>query len=574
MAYARLLGCLLPLCVVAWGQTRAYTGAVLVNPGAEPILDAVIVTEGDRITHAGPAGSLPVPAGATVVDMRGKYVIPGLVDAHVHFFQSGGLYTRPDGLDLRTRVPYDREQAAIRRDLPDTFARYLRSGITAVADLGGPAWNFQIREQATKAPLAPRVAVAGPLLADRSPEELKSDDLSIVKVTNPEQARAMVRQQAERRPELIKLWYTSNHLRPFAAIAQAAIAEAHARGLRVAVHTQALEVARFVVEQGASVLVHGVLDREVDQAFIDLLKRQQVTYIPTLLVRQRWTRTLSQRLDFTPLEMRLGNPFVIGSLSDLQHIPEADLPARYVALRAQLKDPAARQQFEAQMAPSPVEMRNLKRLVEAGVRVATGSDAGNPGTLHGPSLFRELELMESSGVSLRELLAAATVNGARVMGREKELGSVLPGKLADFVALNGDPLQRLANWSDPFLIVKGGVAHRPEEILSETPEMLVQRQVNAYNARDLEGFLATYAPDAQLLNLTDGKVRAQGVAAMRPVYSRLFQVPNLHCQIVNRIRQGSFVIDQERVRAGQQEAGATAIYEVRDGAIRRVWFAQ
>jgi imidazolonepropionase-like amidohydrolase len=112
-----------------------------------------------------------------------------------------------------------------------------------------------------------------------------------------------------------------------------------------------------------------------------------------------------------------------------------------------------------------IPMQNLKRLSDAGVVIAAGTDAGNIGTLHGPSLFRELRLMANAGLTPREVLAAVTEGGARVMGREKDLGAVAPGRLADLVVLNGDPLATVANFETMHRVIKGGRVFTPDELL-------------------------------------------------------------------------------------------------------------
>src|SRR4030095_11453019 len=114
----------------------------------------------------------PATAGkdARVIDCKGKFILPGYIDTHVHFFQSGDLFTRPDGADLNSVRPYKDEVAWIKKNLPDTFERYLRSGITSVVDVGGPMWNFEVRKIANATPKAPRVAVAGPLISSVSRE--------------------------------------------------------------------------------------------------------------------------------------------------------------------------------------------------------------------------------------------------------------------------------------------------------------------------------------------------------------------------------------------------------------------
>src|SRR6516165_6304256 len=178
---------LLACALLGGGDTRAdapaastaFTGATIVDSsGAPPIADGVVVVTGERIAAVGPRDKVAIPAGATLVDLKGKWIIPGLIDAHVHFFQSGGLYTRPDVIDLRDLRPYAEEIAFIKKRLP--FARYLACGVTAVADVGGPMWNFEVRELSNKAVHAPRVAVAGPLVSTWQPPKLKVDDPPII----------------------------------------------------------------------------------------------------------------------------------------------------------------------------------------------------------------------------------------------------------------------------------------------------------------------------------------------------------------------------------------------------------
>ena len=126
------------------GQPVLAVRGTLLRPGGLAIENAVVVVEGGRIAAAGPAAAVAVPAGAATIGDTGQFIVPGLIDAHVHFFQSGGLYTRPDVIDLRARVPYAQEVERIRAGLDRTFRRYLRAGITSVVDFGGPAWVFEV----------------------------------------------------------------------------------------------------------------------------------------------------------------------------------------------------------------------------------------------------------------------------------------------------------------------------------------------------------------------------------------------------------------------------------------------
>jgi imidazolonepropionase-like amidohydrolase len=420
----------------------AVVGATLFDgTGRPPVADAVLVVSGDHIRAAGPRSTVSIPKGVRIVDGRGRWLVPGLVDAHVHFFQSGGAYTRPDVIDLRAHRTYEREIALIKERLPRTFARYLLSGITTAVDVGGPFWNFEVRDRARATPLAPRVFVAGPLISTVDRPQLDLGDPPIVKIADPAGARELVKREVARRPDLVKVWFIyrpGDDLAAGKAIVAATVEESRAHGLRVAVHATQLETARAAVEAGAAVLVHSVTDKPVDEAFVKLLLDRRVIYIPTLFVGQGYDLVLSGSWAPTAAEKRLGDPDAIATFEEIKTFPE----------------------FKPR-SPRPdvgrVAAANLKRLAEAGVTIAAGTDAGNIGTLHGPSLFRELRLMVEAGMSPSAVLVAATRNGAMV-GGEKDLGTLEPGRLADFLLLRADPLADLANLEDPVSVVKGGHA--------------------------------------------------------------------------------------------------------------------
>jgi imidazolonepropionase-like amidohydrolase len=559
-------------CVMATAapsQNLVLRGGTLVNPdGRAPIADAVVVVRDGRIAEVGRAGAVRVPAGFEVIDATGKWIVPGYVDAHIHFFQSGGVYTRPDAIDLRAAHSYEDEIAGIQRDLDETFARYLASGITAVADVGGPMWNFDVRERSAANPRAPRAVVAGPLISTWRPPVLNdAADPPIIAVTTPDEARALVRAQIPRRPDFVKIWYVVRRgetPEQFLPVIRAVIEEAHGAGIRVAVHATGLETARAAVQAGADILVHGIEDRAVDPAFVALLRQRGVVYTTTLDVYGGYRRTFTQQPGFIEREYALADPQVMGTLGDLRHLPDTIVPERI------------RQVIGTTLPEAPLDtlLANLRTMRDGGVTIAMGTDAGNIGTLPGPSIYREFALMARAGLTPREVLASATTGGARLMGQERELGLIARGRHADMVVLDADPLADVANLSRIALVVKGGRAFRQADLVPASPEDVVQRQLNAYNARDLEAFLATYHPDARLYGFPD-QLQREGEAALREAYGRLFErVPNLHARVPRRIVSGNYVIDQEEV-TGLPEGRvlrATAIYEVRDGRIARVWF--
>src|SRR5947209_6901103 len=292
-------------------EKLSLVGATVINPADGKVLpNATIVINGNKIERVSigkqDAGSL-----GKQIDCAGKFIIPGLIDTHIHFFQSADLFTRPDGADFNSVRPYKSEVAWIKSHVDDVFARYIRSGITSVVDVGGPMWNFEVRKKANATAKAPRVAVAGPLISSVSREKLDLGDPPIVKIDTPDQAREFVRKLAEQNPDLVKIWYIVDKDHPvdsFRPIARATIEESHAHKIRVAVHATELETARAAVEEGADVLVHSVIDKPVDDAFVKLLKDRHVILCPTLVVFERYGRTFSHQLNLAPEEKAWGNP--------------------------------------------------------------------------------------------------------------------------------------------------------------------------------------------------------------------------------------------------------------------------
>ncbi len=552
---------------MAGEPVTAFVGATLVDGnGGEPLADSVILVRGDRIWKVGTAATLKVPRKAEVVDLAGLWVTPGLVDPHIHFFQSGGLYTRPDVVDLRGTRSYEEECEMVQARLDEWLVRYLASGVTAVVDVGGPFWNFDIRARADESPLAPRVAVAGPLVSTVARPQLDLGDPPIIQVESEEGARELVRRQLEHDPDLIKIWFIlpkSGDVQENLPIVQATIDEAHAAGVRVAVHATQLETARAAVQAGAEILVHGIDDQPVDQAFVDLLLDKGTLLTTTLVVYEGYADVLSQRVQLSDVERRLGDPWIIGSWGEMAAGQGEVDPAKIEARRQKL------------LTRIPTMSANVKTLWDAGVRVNAGTDAGNIGTLHGPAIHRELELLAEAGFTPGEALVAATRNAAMVFAADPPFGTVEAGKLADLLILEADPLADVAHMQRIHRVVLGGRVLDPAEILPPSAEAVVQDQVEAYGARDIEAFLATYAEDAQLIRQASGEIIADGREAMRPIYTDLFdKSPELAITILQRTVSGHMVIDQELVTGarGGKAVRAVAIYEVTDGLIRRVWF--
>jgi len=189
------------------------------------------------------------------------------------------------------------------------------------------------------------------------------------------------------------------------------------------------------------------VDAPVDDEFVALARSRNAIYCPTIFVMTSYAMALSNQWVATDAERRLADPEIVGAMRDLEKIPRAKLPPRV----AQLVDKPP------SLATSPVILENLRKVWAAGITVAMGTDAGNIGALHGPAVFREMELMVQAGLTPLQVLRTATVNGAKMMGLEREGGVIATGRLADLVVLDADPLADIGNTSRIHRVVKDGI---------------------------------------------------------------------------------------------------------------------
>jgi imidazolonepropionase-like amidohydrolase len=418
---------------------------------------STVVITGSRISEIGPSASTPIPKGAQIVKGTGKWLIPGLVDGHVHFFQSANPYTRPDVIDLTKRVPYADEVARNKARLAATFKVWIASGVTTVVDVGGPLWNFQVRQAAQATDTAPYVAVAGPLVSMVADPKLELDDPPIIKADSVEEGVRLVKQQLPYKPDYIKVWFIHREGTDLAAqeaIVRAVGEAAHGAGVPLAVHATELMTARAALRAGADYLVHSVGDEPVDAEFLALIKKNNALYCPTLWVLSGYGQALSRSWRPTAAEQRLADPQILSMLTSLEPIPKEDMSPRLVQRIAETQHPPT------------IMFQNLKTLQEAGVPIVMGTDAGNIGTVHGPSVFREMALMQQAGLTPLQVLRAATVNGARAARREPSAGKIERGAPADLVLLDADPTADIGNASRIFRVFRDGRMFDPDELIS------------------------------------------------------------------------------------------------------------
>jgi imidazolonepropionase-like amidohydrolase len=534
----------------------------------------VLAVDG-RIISVDKSKTYKIPEGTTVIDGSGKYLVPGFTDAHVHFFQSGGLYARPDAINLQAYQPYNKELNWVHGNMEDFLRRYSSIGITSVIDVGA-SYNFLAqRDSFSNKNYAPLVSMTGPLLTTYIPEPFKNlgKEAPFEMMLTEEGVRQSVRNQLPLHADFIKIWYivTEANVEKGANknlhLVKAAIDEAHKNNLRVAVHATERITAQLAVEAGADYLVHSVDDEIISDAFVQLLKKSNTVLCPTLVVAGNYGKVFGHHYHFTTDELAIANPTTVASVLNYPQ-PDTALAARYIKMMT-----AAQEKAKEQLADSMMQA-NLKKLVAAGVIIATGTDAGNIGTQHAGSYFDEIQTMQAAGMNTWQLLEASTINGAKAIGHEKEWGSITKNKWANMLVLSANPLDDIANWRKIDWVINKGIPLKPESLLVSTPEMLAQQQLNAYNAHDLEAFLAPYAEDVEIYMFPD-KLQMKGKDAMRKDYQFITQLPNLHCRLVNRIVAGNTIIDQEEVSGvGNKPLTAIAMYEMANGKISKVYFKQ
>ncbi len=436
----------------------AFIGATLVDgTGAAPVRNAAVLMRDGRVACAGPRAACPVPPDADTVRAAGKWIIPGLIDTHVHFSQTGWVDGRPDALDLRDQYPYDQVEADLHARPERFFRSYLCSGVTSVFDVGGYPWTLDLQARTAHSTTAPRVLSAGPLLSTIDFWLNLPDQRQFIYMADDATVRQAVRAHKAWGAAAMKVWYIMPPQPPDTARVSALVAaagdEARKVGLPLIVHATGLWEAKDALRAGARVLVHSVWSAPVDDEFLALARRAGTIYAPTLMVPDGYRQVAARRFEHDRQPLECVDPGTRAKALATDSVAPAKRPTT-----------AALEQRAARTAQGLAQgLANLKRVHDAGIPIALGTDAGNPLTLHGASVFMELEAMQAAGLTPLEVLVAATRTGARALGLDST-GTVTAGATADLVVLDADPLADIRNVRRIALVVRRGEVYTRREL--------------------------------------------------------------------------------------------------------------
>ncbi len=365
----------------ASAQVTTFEGARIIVGDGRVIENGTLVVTGDRIMEEGPAAVVQVPTGATRVNLAGKTVMPMLIDTHIHISQTRDAIIK----DLKQRAYF---------------------GVSAVNSMGINKFDvLPIRFE--NIPGAARFRAAGRGITRPEPGR---DDTPYWINTEAE-GRAAVRELTVQKVDIVKIWVDDRDHKYQKLTPQlygAIIDEAHKNGLRVTAHIFTLDDAKGLLKAGVDAFAHSVRDRDVDDEFMGLVRQR-----PFLVVNP----------NLPPRGVRTDLTWLRGSLS----------PADYQKAEAENKDNPKAQVFYG------IQARNLAKLNAAGVKIVLGTD-GN--TAWAPHV--EMEDMVAAGMSPMQVIIASTRNAAEFL-RINETGTLEPGKSADFIVLDANPLDDITN---------------------------------------------------------------------------------------------------------------------------------
>jgi imidazolonepropionase-like amidohydrolase len=427
--------------------------------GAAPLDDQTVVVAGGRITGVGPAASTPIPAGDTTLDYAGYTVLPGLVGMHEHLYYTASI---SDQAGAGGRLD---EPGYLVTEIPTTAPRlYLAAGVTTARTTGSvePYTDLEVKRRIEEGRMpGPRLDLTSPYL-----EGPGSFAGQMHQLTGPEDAGRLVDYWAAEGITSFKAYMNLTR-----AELRTAIERAHRRGLKVTGHLCSVTWPE-AIDAGIDGFEHGPVDTDTE-----FMPDKKPDLCPTSSVSASWAKLEMGGPEVTALIRRLVDrrisvtstlaifeTFMVGRPPLQQRVLDAMAPSArqsYLIDRARLTAAASLSEdtFRKEMAFELAFFR------AGGLLVAGADPTGGGGVLPGFGDQREIELLVEAGLSPVEAIEVAALNGARAMGREKEIGTVAVGKRADLVLVKGDPARSIDDIEQVELVFKDGVGYDSRKLI-------------------------------------------------------------------------------------------------------------
>lgn len=431
-------------------------GMLLDGYEAPPIHDSVVVIAGNKIIAAGPAHDVAVPQNAHVIDTRGKTVLPGLIDMHVHMELLGHgdykeFYDFIGGIENLEPI---REIAA---------KQLLRAGVTSAVDLGSTFDILETKRRIEAGEIAgPRVIASGPWISRlQVPVGIVPSERQFV-IKSPEEAAARTRELIERGVDVIKAWEGLT-LEDYQAI----VREAHKRGVKVHAHLFDPEKVKLALDAGVDVLHHmgSAKNPPYDEALVLRIVHKKVPVIQTIAHRI-WIP-----LATVAFPARLQDPVL-----------QEDLPPElYAEFQRSFQLFHRRDYFRQDEREIRLSKLAARQFIEAGAVIGVGTDGGGRMNFHSEAMWREMSALVDSGMTPLQVISAATKTNAEILGSmdifggKRRLGTIEPGMLADIIVVDGDPLFDINVLGYVELVIKDGVPWYTKEKATETLRAIGRR---------------------------------------------------------------------------------------------------
>ena len=405
-------------------------GKLLDGYEAPPIHHSVVVFEDGRITAVGQKHNTAIPDNAIVIDAGGRTVMPGLIDAHMHIDLIGhGSYE--DYYELIG------DMDNLGRFMQVAAKQMMRAGVTSGLDLGAPLQAFDFRERVRRGEIpGPRLTLSGPWIT-RLDYDTVPDEYEIV-IDSPRDAARKTRELIDHGVDVIKVWVglTEEDYR-------AVVEEAHKAGIKVHAHLYDPAAIRMAIDAGVDVFQHvgSARNPPYDDALLSEIAHRNIPIV----------QTIAHRIWVYPATNAFPEKLYAPVYRD-------DMPADIYESFIASFDNYHRLSYYHDIGQ---ETRNSKvaarQFIEAGAYMGVGTDAASPLNMHDEAMWREMSALVDSGMTPIQVISAATKTNAEILGQFDELGTIEPGKLADIIIVNGDPLRNIETLDYVDIVIKDGV---------------------------------------------------------------------------------------------------------------------